>query len=300
MGVTGAAPRCVGDRTACASDRLGRKVAAAVRTLLHTVLFWAYFALCMPFFFAIALPLWLVTLPFDRNGRILHAFTCFWGGHYVFLNPMWRLHIEGRERVDRNKAYVFCSSHQSAGDIPVLFGLFLPFKFVSKSSNFKAPFLGWNMAMNRYVPLVRGNRESVKKMMTTCRAWLDRGVSVLMFPEGTRSKTGNLLPFKPGAFTLAKEAGVPVVPIVISGTIEAVPPDAILRQRGIVHVHVRVCEPMQPGAYPDALAFQASVRAVMERTLGELQTTRRGAAVPLDVEPESEPQAEPTADSVLG
>src|SRR5580698_9951702 len=226
------------DRLACTHAPPPGKVAPTVRTAIHTVLFWAYFALCMPLFFAVALPLWLVTLPFDKNGRILHAFTCFWGGQYVFLNPMWRLHVEGRENVDRKKAYVFCSSHQSAGDIPVLFGLFLPFKFVSKSSNFKAPFLGWNMALNRYVPLVRGDRGSVTKMMTTCRSWLDRGVSVLMFPEGTRSKTGELLPFKPGAFALAKEANVPVVPIVISGTIEAVPPDAILRQTGIVHVYV--------------------------------------------------------------
>jgi 1-acyl-sn-glycerol-3-phosphate acyltransferase len=102
-----------------------------VRTFLHTTLFWGYFVLSMPFFFAVALVLFVLTLPFDRNGRVLHAFTCFWGGHYVFLNPMWRLHVEGRQHVDRKKAYVFCSSHQSAGDIPVLFGLFLPFKFVS-------------------------------------------------------------------------------------------------------------------------------------------------------------------------
>jgi 1-acyl-sn-glycerol-3-phosphate acyltransferase len=148
-----------------------------MRTLFHTVLFWTYFALCMPIFFAIALPLWLVTLPFDPNGRILHGFTCLWGGQYVFMNPMWRLHVEGRERVDRKRAYVLCSSHQSSGDIPVLFGLFLPFKFVSKAINFKAPFLGWNMTLNRYIPLVRGDKASVLKMMATCRSWLDRGVS---------------------------------------------------------------------------------------------------------------------------
>jgi 1-acyl-sn-glycerol-3-phosphate acyltransferase len=252
------------------------KVAAVVRSFLHTLLFWGYFALCMPFFFAVALPLWLVTLPFDPNGRILHNFTCLWGGQYVFMNPMWRLHVEGRENVDRKKAYVLCSSHQSSGDIPVLFGLFLPFKFVSKSINFKAPFLGWNMSLNRYIPLVRGDKSSVGKMMATCRKWLDRGVSVLMFPEGTRSKTGDLLPFKPGAFTLAKEANVPVVPIVICGTIDAVPPDAVLRAKGIVHVYVRICEPVEPAGHADAAAFQAAVRNVMGRTLEELQGKRRG------------------------
>jgi 1-acyl-sn-glycerol-3-phosphate acyltransferase len=264
-----------------------------VRTFLHTVLFWAYFALAMPFFFAVALPLWIVTLPFDRNGRILHNFSCFWGGQYVFMNPMWRLHVEGRENFDRKRAYVLCSSHQSSGDVPVLFGLFLPFKFVSKHVNFYAPFLGWNMSLNRYIPLKRGDAQSVKRMMGLCKAWLARGVSVLMFPEGTRSKTGSLLPFKPGAFTLAKESGVPVVPIVICGTIDAVPPDAILRQKGIVHVHVRICDPIESTGYADAAALSAAVRGVMEATLAELQAKRAGERVPVSAPPSSLPDGAP-------
>ncbi len=250
-----------------------------MRTWVHTVLFWSYFVLMMPVFFAVALPLWLVTLPFDPNGRILHYFSCFWGGQYVWMNPMWRLHVEGRENVDPRKAYVFCSSHQSSGDIPVLFSLFLPFKFVSKAVNFKAPFLGWNMSLNRYVPLVRGDKKSIEQMMEKCRGWLARRVSVLMFPEGTRSKTGQLLPFKPGAFVLAKEADVPVVPIVICGTIEAVPPDAILRQKGIVHVYVRICEPVPASGYADAAALSDAVRGVMDRTLAELEARRASRRV---------------------
>jgi 1-acyl-sn-glycerol-3-phosphate acyltransferase len=262
-----------------------------VRTFLHTVLFWSYFALMMPLFFAVSFPLWLVTLPFDPNGRILHLFTCFWGGQYVWANPMWRLHVEGRERIDRSRAYVYCSSHQSSGDIPVLFGLFLPFKFVSKHINFYAPFLGWNMTLNRYIPLRRGDGASIRKMMASCRRWLDRGVSVLMFPEGTRSKTGDLLPFKSGAFTLAKEAGAAIVPIVICGTIEAVPPDAVLRQKGIVHVHVRICDPVESSAFADAAGLQAAVRDVMSSTLAELQARRAGVLVPVSLPPESLPQS---------
>jgi 1-acyl-sn-glycerol-3-phosphate acyltransferase len=250
------------------------QTAAFVRTLVHTVLFWTYFVLVMPLFFAVALPIWLVTLPFDKNGRILHNFTCFWGGHYVFVNPMWRIHVEGRENVDRKKAYVFCSNHQSAGDIPVLFGLFLPFKFVSKHTNFRAPFLGWNMSLNRYVSLVRGDRKSVANMMRACAAWLQRNVSVLMFPEGTRSRTGHLLPFKAGAFKLAKDARVPVVPIVIDGTIQAVPRNAILAQQGIVHVYVRICPPVDPAAYRDAASLRDAVRGVMEKTQAELWMAR--------------------------
>jgi 1-acyl-sn-glycerol-3-phosphate acyltransferase len=264
-----------------------------VRTFLHTLLFWSYFVLVMPLFFAVALPLWLVTLPFDPNGRILHNFSCFWGGQYVFMNPFWRLHVEGRHNVDRKKAYVLCSSHQSSGDVPVLFGLFLPFKFVSKHVNFYAPFLGWNMSLNRYIPLKRGDSQSIKKMMAQCKAWLDRGVSVLMFPEGTRSRTGDLLPFKAGAFTLAKDAGVPIVPIVICGTIDAVPPDAILRHKGIVHVHVRICEPIDSTAHADAASLSAAVREVMAGTLAELQAKRAGGRAPVSVPPASLPEGAP-------
>jgi 1-acyl-sn-glycerol-3-phosphate acyltransferase len=122
-----------------------------------------------------------------------------------------------------------------------------------------------------------------------------------MFPEGTRSKTGDLLPFKPGAFTLAKEADVPVVPIVISGTIEAVPPNAVLSQKGIVHVYVRVCEPIDSSQYPDAASLSAAVRSTMERTLHELAEKRRGA-LPASVRPASLPEGSAAEDAgpVLG
>jgi 1-acyl-sn-glycerol-3-phosphate acyltransferase len=245
-----------------------------VRTFLHTTLFWGYFVLSMPFFFAVALVLFVLTLPFDRNGRVLHAFTCFWGGHYVRINPMWRLKIAGREQLDKRRAYVYCANHQSSGDIPVIFATMLPFKFVSKHSNFRAPFLGWNMYLNRYVRLVRGDSSSATKMLAECKRWLDRGVSVMMFPEGTRSRTGRMLPFKQGAFVLALEAKVPVVPIVIDGSLEAVPIDWVLRQRGVLDVRVRVGEPIEAGSVTDPKAFGDAVRGKMEAIQRELWKQR--------------------------
>jgi len=244
-----------------------------MRTAIHTTLFWGYFLLSMPFFFAGALVIFALTFAFDRNGRVLHAYTCFWGGHYVFINPMWRWEILGKERLDPKRAYVFCANHQSSGDIPVLFATMLPFKFVSKHSNFKAPFLGWNMYLNRYVRLVRGDASSAAAMLAECKGWLDRGVSVMMFPEGTRSRTGRFLPFKPGAFALALQAKAPVVPIVIDGTFEAVPPDGVLRQRGIIHVRVRVGEPIEAD-FLDPRAFADAVRGKMVETQAELWKLR--------------------------
>lgn len=236
---------------------------ATLRTALHTFVFWAYLIGALPIFFVPALLIFLVTLPFDPNGRILHYYTCFWCAQHLWLNPFWRLDIQGKENVRRDRAYVYACNHNSSGDIAVLFSLFLPFKFVSKHQNFWAPFLGWNMHLNRYVSLKRGDPESVKKMMATCEMWLRRGVSIMMFPEGTRSRTGEMLPFRPGAFKLAMDAGVAVVPIVLDGTFEALPPNGILSQSRIVPVRARICAPVESAGFTDVTAFSDAVRAVM-------------------------------------
>jgi 1-acyl-sn-glycerol-3-phosphate acyltransferase len=254
-----------------------REELAMLRTLhtaLHTLLFWAWMLAALPIFFVPALVIWLVTLPFDRNGRILHLYTCIWSGQHVWTNPLWRLDVAGLEKVDRNKTYILASNHLSMGDIAVLFALMLPFKFVSKQQNFMIPFIGWNMYFNRYIGLRRGDAKSIREMLKTCRAWLDRGVSVMMFPEGTRSVTGVMLPFKVGAFKLAKDAGVDVVPIVLDGTREALPKDGVLRQWGVLPIRVRVCDPVKSSDYADARALCNEVRARMEdaqRTLWEMR-----------------------------
>src|SRR5438874_8860146 len=129
----------------------------------------------------IALLIFLVTFPFDRNRRVLHLYSCAWAQLYFWLNPFWKLTIEGRQKLPTHGAAVLVSNHESLGDILVLFGLFRPFKWVSKQSVFKVPFIGWNMVLNGYVGVIRGKRESVLKMLADCERWLSRGVPVLLF-----------------------------------------------------------------------------------------------------------------------
>jgi len=106
----------------------------------------------------------------------------------------------------------------------VVFRLFKDFVWVSKAEVFRVPVIGWNMRLNRYIPLQRGDRESVVRMMAAARERLGGGSSIMMFPEGTRSKQeGQLRPFKLGAFELAQEAECPIVPMVIRGTGQALP-----------------------------------------------------------------------------
>ncbi len=196
--------------------------------------------------FPVALLCWVLTLPFDRRKVILHRLTCFWASLYTWLNPAWPVKVVGREKIDPNETYVMVANHQSLLDIFVLFRLFRHFKWVSKVENFRIPFIGWNMSLNDYIRLKRGDRSSVAVMLRTCRENLAAGNSIMMFPEGTRSPTGKLREFKPGAFNLAKDAKRPLLPIVVHGTASALPKRGVILQ-GRHRITIEVLDPI---AYP--------------------------------------------------
>jgi 1-acyl-sn-glycerol-3-phosphate acyltransferase len=173
--------------------------------------------------FLIALAIWLGTVFFDRRLVILHMFTSFWACLYIWVMPAWSITIKGRSKIRHNAHYIIVSNHQSQLDILVAFRLFFPFKWVSKAEVFKLPFIGWNMSLNRYIKLKRGDKKSISKMMAECEKAIKDGNSIYIFPEGTRSKTGELRPFKHGAFILARKMKVPILAVAINGTKNALP-----------------------------------------------------------------------------
>ena len=228
-----------------------------------SILFWVFFTTSSMVLFFVGCAVWVVTRPFDPNGRVQHLFSCAWGMLYFYVNPLWQVRVEGREKLPWNGGAVFVANHESLGDILVLFGLYRPFKWVSKASIFNAPFLGWNMRLNRYVPLRRGDKESIAKMMGQCEEWLDRGVPIMMFPEGTRSPDGNLLPFKDGAFRLAINKQVPIYPIILTGTRETLPKHGLVLSESSRCV-VRVLDPIDPRPFgTDLVGLREQVRRVM-------------------------------------
>ena len=230
--------------------------------------FWLFMLVSSVLLFPIAFLLWLFTAPFDRRRRILHLFTCFWASLYTWLNPAWPLSIEGRERWRDDRVYVAVANHLSLLDILVLFRLFKHFKWVSKIENFRVPFIGWNMRLNRYIPLVRGDSASAREMMAACRKALAEGSSIMMFPEGTRSKDGRLKAFKPGAFRLALDCRVPILPIVIEGTGDALPKAGYVL-RGRHPIRVRVLEPIEPESFANE-TVESLTRRVHDLFLREL------------------------------
>ena len=236
--------------------------------LAGSLLFWAFMLLTSVLLFPVALLIRGVTAPFDRRLVILHWFSCFWASLYTWCNPLWSVRIEGKEHLDKRATYVIVCNHQSLVDILVLFRLFVHFKWVSKAENFRIPFIGWNMTLNRYIRIDRGNLRGNLSMMRDAGAALNAGSSVMIFPEGTRSPGRALGEFKAGAFELALRSGRPILPIVIDGTAAALPRKGFIL-RGKHAIRIRVLAPISPpwGPGTDAGALTAMTRG---RIAGEL------------------------------
>ena len=184
------------------------------------------------YFLPVAIILRLTTWWFDRRLAILHAHTCLWTSCYVWLSPLWKITIKGRENVDRKKAYVLVGNHQSMLDILIVFRTFIHFKWVSKASMFRFPIIGWNMWLNGYIWIDRSSKvQSQRKMLRECAKNLQRGSSVLIFPEGTRSRNGELRPFKEGAFLIALQQKTDILPMVIDDSYKALPEKGIMPRR---------------------------------------------------------------------
>ncbi len=239
-----------------------------------TIVYWAFVVVTMPILFLGALAVFLATVAFDGRRLVLHMYSCAWATFYVVMNPLWRLRVEGRAKLPWHGPAVLVANHLSMLDILVVYGLFRPFKWVAKAELFRVPVVGWNMVINDYVRVRRGDPDSVRKMMDHCRRHLARGMPVLIFPEGTRSRSGRLQAFKDGAFRLALDAGCPVVPIAISGTGEALPKSGLmLRTR--MQATVRVLDAISPADHPSLAALREAARAAL---VGALPQENRPAA----------------------
>ncbi|HEV8549282.1 MAG TPA: lysophospholipid acyltransferase family protein [Polyangiaceae bacterium] len=240
---------------------------------VYNAFYWPYLALTCVLFFVPAVVIWALTL-WDVKKRTLHAFTSFWGAHYLAWAPFASVRVECRERGLTAGPCIYVSNHQSMVDILAVFATYLPYRWVSKRANFFAPFLGWTMWLNRYVPLRRGHLPSIRRMLRRCQAELAAGNSLFVFPEGTRSPDGELRTFFRGAFWLATRQGVPIVPVVIEGTRDILPKASLLiRPQAVL---VRVLPPLDARSYgQDDRRLRDQVRAVMA---AELATIRSGFA----------------------
>jgi 1-acyl-sn-glycerol-3-phosphate acyltransferase len=239
----------------------------------YNVGFWSYLLGSCAAMFVPALGIWAVTARIDARKRLLARYTSMWGAHYLASAPLAGVTLLGRDKVDEDRPTIYVANHQSMSDILAIFAAHIPMLWVSKVENFYAPFLGWNMALNGFVPLRRGHLPSIMRMYRQCLRRLGEGHSLFVFPEGTRSPDGRMQPFYRGAFRLATRAGVPVQPLVVEGTADVL-------TKGSMMVHPRQCivSILDP-VYPDEVGghHHALLLAVRSRMIGEQRRLRSPA-----------------------
>lgn len=243
-------------------------------SVIFSIGFWLFLILSSCVFFGIAVILWIITAPFDKRQRALHYFTCFWASIYTWINPYWNVNISGRNKIKSGEVFVIVCNHQSMVDVFVLFRLFFPFKWVSKAENFWLPFIGWNMALNRYIKLVRGSAKSKVKMLNQCGETLKNGTSVLIFPEGTRSGGNKIRSMKRGAFQIAKDYKVNILPLVLNGSSDALPRYGVRFDKKHT-IDIRILDTIQYETFAD-LSVQELTHNVQSLISKELERMRAG------------------------
>ncbi len=151
-----------------------------------------------------------------RSGEAAHRVARFWARFILWICRV-QVEFSGLEGLDGSRNYVFASNHQSLFDTPILFaGLPFSFRILYKQSLQAIPFLGWHLKFSGHIAVDRGNAVRARRSLDRAALRVRQGTSVVVFPEGTRSRDGSLLRFKTGSFLLAVKAGVPVVPVTIT------------------------------------------------------------------------------------
>lgn len=246
-----------------------RLIAAPLSALL-----WGSFVAIVIVWTPLVLLYRLVTFPRDpdryRVGRLFHRSAAL----AARINPFWTFRILDDVRPNGRKPYVFVANHSSFTDVFLLATLPWEMKFLSKKSIFRIPLLGWQMTVAGDVPIVRGNRESTLEAIRGLRERLDRRVSVFFFPEGTRSADGTLGQFREGAFRLAIEAGVEVLPLAIVGAGGSLPKHSFVFHPAAATLIVLAPEPTAGLSAADAPKLAETVRQRIKETI---QKTRDSA-----------------------
>lgn len=220
--------------------------------------------------FPLTFIIWLLALPFDRERVIIHWILMYQSLILLRLMPIWKFRIEGKDKAVKGATYVIISNHQSILDILFLNSLLYRYKWISKIENMNLPFLGWYLRMADYITVNRGNEESKVEMLEKSYLCLKRGISIMIFPEGTRSLDKEIGFFRRGAFQLAKQADVPILPVLIDGTGDILPKHGLILGSGH-RIRIMVLDPVPPASFindtPEELALKLSTIMTKELSL---------------------------------
>jgi 1-acyl-sn-glycerol-3-phosphate acyltransferase len=215
---------------------------------------------------------WMATAPFDRGrywpGLVFRRLCVL----HQWLNPLWTFRTGGVAIGNPRNPYVVVSNHESFVDMLLISHLPWEMKWLSKESMFRIPLVGWLMTMAGDIRLIRGDKKSIASAMEGCSDRLGRNVSVMLFPEGTRTRDGSLGEFKDGAFRIAIANQVPILPLAVNGTREALQAESW--RMNVTRAEVRVLAPIATAGMTrdDAPALRDRVRGLIA---AELESMRR-------------------------
>jgi 1-acyl-sn-glycerol-3-phosphate acyltransferase len=244
-----------------------------LKARLYTIWCWTGCGLSTAFWATVSI---LASL-FSGSGRLQHYCMRRWSKDNLWLSRA-RVEIEGLDNIDAGKPQIFAANHSGLHDILSLSAhLPVQFRWVAKKSLFNVPFMGWHMRRSGYIPIDRENpREAARSIMEAARI-IRGGVNAIAFPEGTRSRTGDIGQFRSGAFALALRAGVPLVPVTLEGSYRVIMPKTLQVNPGTV-IRIKIDKPIDLSSYDktDRHRLMEDLFGLMSRNLDELRA-RRGA-----------------------
>ncbi len=237
-----------------------------------SILFYLFLVLLCTLFMLLSAVALVVCWPFDKGRRVVHELSRVLVRIFFFVPPRWRQRVIGLEYVDRSKQYVIVLNHNTVIDIPALYCVPLNFRWVSKREVFKVPFFGQFLVLHGDICIDRGRAaEAMEQLLRQGRMWIRRGASIAIFPEGTRSKDGEIHRFKAGAFTLAKEAGVEILPVVLHGTKTLVRKNLLFNWGNRITLRVLPPVPAERVASAEVHELMEEVRTAMCAALEEMK-----------------------------
>lgn len=217
----------------------------------------------------------VVCYPFDKKRVVVHKLS-EWLTDIVFVfAPGMRRDVIGMENIDPKQAYVIVLNHQSMVDILSIYNLPLVFKWVSKKEVYRIPLVGRLLLMHGDIVINRASaKEAMQLVHSKGKEWLKKGASVSIFPEGTRSKDGEIHNFKAGAFILAKDAGVPILPIVLDGTNTLIRKGWMINWRNRITIKVLPPISAEEVQNRDIKDVMAQVKEDMVNTLAQIRAEK--------------------------
>ena len=223
---------------------------------------WAWTSVLLVIFFGfwVQLVLFVVSRPFDPLRKVPGRFFRLMAVFCTKLNPFWQFRYLGHPKKPDGKL-VFVSNHASNADVFLISARPWEMKWLGKASLFRQPIFGWCMSLAGDIPVERGDKQAAASALRKCAEWVRQGMPVMIFPEGTRSLDGVMLPFKDGAFRLAIDTGARIVPLGVAGTREALPKRSW--RFGPGRGRVVMGEPIE-AAGRDLKELKAEVRAAVE------------------------------------